>query len=107
MAKEEFNEHSGLEFSCGKVLPPEAIGHDEYLQYCVRDTVHALMKPLEEEVFKRVYKEVQRFLELKRVLPDTSKDPYRNYPPIHLQVRYSGDDLDVFRNNLEIGVKFR
>ena len=45
MAKEEFNEHSGLEFSCWKVLPPEAIGHDEYLQYCVRDVVHALLKP--------------------------------------------------------------
>lgn len=107
MAKEEFNEHSGLEFSCGKVLPPEAIGHDEYLQYCVRDIVHALLKPLEEEVFKRVYKETREFLELKRILPDTSKDVYRDYPPVHLQVRYSGDDLDVFRNNMTIVPKFR
>ncbi len=103
---EEFNEHSGLEFSCGKVLPLEAIVHDEYLQCCVRDIVHALLKPLEEEVFKRVYKETRKFLELKRLLPETSEDVYRNYPPVHLQVRYSGDDLDVFRNNMTIVPRF-
>jgi hypothetical protein len=103
---EEFNEHSGLEFSCRKVLPPEAIVHDEYLQYCVRDIVHALLTPLEEEVFKRVYKETREFLELKRLLPETSEDVYRNYPPVYLQVRYSGDDLDVFRNNMKIVPRF-
>lgn len=103
---EEFNEHSGLEFSCGKVLPLEAIVHDEYLQRCVRDIVHALLKPLEEEVFKRVYKETREFLELKRLLPETSEDVYRNYPPVHLQIRYSGDDLDVFRNNMKIVLRF-
>ena len=103
---EEFNEHSGLEFTCMKVLPPEAIGHDEYLQYCVRDIVHNLLKPLEEEVFQLVYRETCRFLEQKRILPETSKDVYRNYPPVRLQVRYSGDDLDGFRNNISIVPKF-
>lgn len=103
---EEFNDHSGREFTSVKVLPLEAIGHDEYLQYCVRDIVHALLKPLEEGVFKRVYKETREFLELKRLLPETSEDVYRSYSPVRLQIRYSDDDLDVFRNNIEIVPKF-
>lgn len=107
MAKEEFNEHSGLEFGCSKLLSPQEFTHDEYLKYCLREMVDGLLRPLEDEVFVQIYKEVQRFLELKRVLPDTSKDPYRNYPPVHLRIRYKGKDLDVFRNNLEIGVEFR
>lgn len=103
---EEFNDHSSLEFSCGKHLPQVAIAQDGCLQYVLRDMVHALLKPLEDGVFKRVYKETREFLELKRLLPETSEDVYRNYPPVHLQIRYSGDDLDVFRNNMKIVPKF-
>lgn len=104
---EEFNDHSGLEFGCSKTIFPQEFTYDDYLRYCLREVVDGLLRPLEDDVFVLIYKEVQRFLELRRALPDASKNSYQNYPPVHLRIRYKGEDLDVFRNNLEIGVEFK